>query len=96
MVDFSFISARFLGTDDADEVFAPPYEHNPIHLCIDPAERNQANLSVLFPVVDSLHDLVGKDFGSGQERDAMFGEVGSGLLFVPLEFQLRASHRLSI
>jgi hypothetical protein len=26
----------------------------------------------------------------------MFGEVGSGLLFVPLEFQFHASHRLSI
>ncbi len=26
----------------------------------------------------------------------MFGEVGSGFLFVPLEFQLHASHRFLI
>jgi len=80
MVDFSFIPARFLGTDDADEVFAPPGEHNPIHLCVDPAESNKANLSVVFPVVDSLHNLVGKDFGSRQERDA----VGRGWLWLSL------------
>src|SRR5271156_5053822 len=60
MVDFFFISARFLGADDVDEVFAPPGEHHPIHLCIDPAERNKANLSVVFPLVDPLHDFVGK------------------------------------
>ncbi len=94
MVDFSFISARFLGADDADEVFTEPGEHHPIDLYIDPAKRKKADLPVVFPVVDPLHDLVGKDFGSGQERDAMFGEVGSGFLFVPLEFQLHASHRL--
>ena len=41
MVDFSFISARFLGADDADEVFTTPGEHHPIHICLDPAERNE-------------------------------------------------------
>ena len=60
MVDFSFISARFLGADDADEVFATPGVHDPIDLCIDPAECNKANLSVVFAVIDPLHDLVGK------------------------------------
>jgi hypothetical protein len=85
MVDFSFISARFLCTDDADEVFAPPSEHHPIYLCIDPTKRDQANLPVVFPIVDPLQNLIGKDFGSGQKRDAMFGKVGCGFLFVPLE-----------
>ena len=96
MVDVSFISARFLGADDADEVFATPGVHDPIDLCIDPAECNKANLSVVFAVVDPLHDLVGKNFSSGQERDAMFGEVGAGFLFVPFEFQFHAPHRLWI
>jgi hypothetical protein len=96
MVDFSFISARFLGADDADEIFAAPSENHPVHFCIDPAERNKTNLSVVFPVVDPLQYLVGKNFGSGQERDAMFGKVGSGFFFVPLEFQFHASHRPSI
>jgi len=90
MVDFSFISARFLGANDAEEVLAAPGEHNPVYLRIDPAEGNPANLSVVFPVVDPLHDLVCKDFGSGQERDTVFGEVGSGLVFIPLKFQLHA------
>jgi hypothetical protein len=83
MVDLSFISllaARFLGTDDADEVFALPGEHNSIHLCIDPY-RAQSSLAVVFPVVDPSHDFVGKDFGSGQKRDALFGKVGSGFFF---------------
>jgi hypothetical protein len=83
MVDLSFISllaARFLGTDDADEVFALPAEHNSIHLCID-SNRAQSSLAVVFPVVDPSHDFVGKDFSSGQKRDALFGKVGSGFLF---------------
>ena len=96
MVDFSFISARFLGADDADEIFAAPGENDPVHFCIDRAERDKTNLSVVFPVVDPLQYLVGKNFGSGQERDAMFGEVGSGFFFVPLEFQFPASHHLNI
>lgn len=90
MVDFSFISARFLGADDADEIFAAPGEYDSVYLRIDRAEGNRANLSVVFPVVDPLHDLVGEDFGSGQERDTVFGEVGSGLVFIPLELQLHA------
>ncbi len=67
MVDFSFISARFLGADDAYEILAAPGEHHPVDLRIDPAEGDKANLSVVFSVVDPLHDLVGEDFGSGQE-----------------------------
>lgn len=66
MVDFSFISARFLGADDADGVFAAPGEHHPIDLCIDPAECDKADLFAVFPVADPLHDLAGRDFGSGQ------------------------------
>jgi len=90
MVDFSFISARFLGADDADEVFTTPGEHHPIHICLDPAERNKANLPVVFPVVDSLQDLAREDFSSGQERDVVLGEVDAGFLLVPLEFQFHA------
>jgi len=67
MVDFSFISARFLGADDADKVLTTPGEHDAVDLCFDSAESNKANLSVVFPVVDPLHDLVGKDLGGGQE-----------------------------
>jgi hypothetical protein len=39
MVDFFFIFARFLGADDADEIFAAPGEDYPVQLCFDPAER---------------------------------------------------------
>jgi hypothetical protein len=60
MVDFSFISARFLGTDDADKVFASPGEHHPGHVCIDPAERNEANLRIVFAVVEPFQNLVRK------------------------------------
>src|ERR1700723_4754487 len=63
MVDLSFISllaARFLGTDDADEVFALPAEHNSLHLSIEP-HRAQLSPAVVFPVVGPSHDLVGKD-----------------------------------
>ena len=91
MVDLSFISTRFLGADNADKAFAPPCEHDPIDICIDPAKGNEANLSVVLAVVDPLQNFVGKDFPSGQERDSMFGEVGSGLLFVPLEFKFQGS-----
>jgi hypothetical protein len=94
MVDFSFICARFLCADDADQVFAAPGEHDPVDERIDPAEGNPANLSVVFPVVHPLHDLVGKDFGSGQERDSVFGEVDSGLVLIPLELQLHVRHSL--
>jgi hypothetical protein len=85
MVDLSFISARFLGADDADKAFAPPGEHHPIGLCFDPAESYKPNLTVVFPVVDALQNLVGEDFGSGQKRHAMFSKVGPSFLFVPLE-----------
>jgi hypothetical protein len=67
IVDFSFISARFLGAYDADEAFAAPSEHNPKHVCINPTESNEANLPIVFPVVDPLHDLVPEDFCGGQE-----------------------------
>src|ERR1700723_716062 len=63
IVDLSFISlltARFLGTDDADEVFALPAEHNSLHLSIEP-HRAQLSPAVVFPVVGPSHDLVGKD-----------------------------------
>lgn len=94
MVDFVFISARFLGTDYADEVFAPPSEYHSINLCIDPAEGYKANFSAVFPVVDPLQNLVGKNFGSRQKRNAMFGEVGSGFFFIALELEFHALHRL--
>ncbi len=94
MVDFSFISARFLGADDADKVLAAPCKRDAIDLCVSSAERKKTNLSVVRAIVDTFHDLVGKNFGCGQERNAMFDEVGSGFLFIPLEFQFHASHRL--
>ena len=52
VVDLSFISARFLGTDDADQIFATPGEHDPIHVHINSTERNPTDLSIIFPVVD--------------------------------------------
>jgi hypothetical protein len=88
MVDFSSISARFLGADDADYAFAAPDEDHPIDLCVDPAEGDETDLATVFPVVDPLQNLVGEDFGSGQVRDAMLSEVGAGLLFVPFEPQV--------
>ena len=94
MVDLSFISARFLGTDHADKGFASPGEDDPVDLGINPAEGNEANLAVVFPVVDPLHDFVGKDLSSGQKRDAMSVEIDPGFIFVPLELQFHASHRL--
>jgi hypothetical protein len=96
MVDFLFISARSLGADNADETVAPPGEHDPINICINPAQGNPANLPLVFAIVDPLQDCVGEDFGSGQKRDAMPGEVGSGFLVVPLEFQFHASRCLSL
>ena len=93
MVDFSFISARFLGADDADKTFAPPSEDHPVHLRVGPAQSDEANLSVIFPVVDSLQNLVGKDFRGGQERNLMFIQVDFGFLLVPLELQFQASPR---
>jgi hypothetical protein len=60
MVDFSFISARFLGADDADKVFSPPGEDDSIHFRVGPAERDEANLSIVFPVVNPLQNLVAK------------------------------------
>ena len=90
MVDVLFISARFLGADDADKVLAAPGEHDPVNLGFDPAESNPANLFVILPVVDPFHDLVGENLGSRQERDMVLGEVGSGLLFVPLKLQFHA------
>ena len=92
MVDFPFISARFLGADDADEIFAAPGENDPVHFCIDSAERDKTNLSVVLPVVRSASVSRWQKFGSGQERDAMLGKGGSGFFFVPLEFQFHASH----
>jgi hypothetical protein len=83
MVDLSFISllaARFLSTDDADEVFALPAEHSSIHLSVDPY-RAQSSPAVGFPVVNPSHDFVGKYFGSGQKQDALFGKIGSGSFF---------------
>jgi len=95
MVDFSFISARFLGADDANEVFAPPGEHDPVNLRVCPAQGNEANLSVVFTIVDPLEDLVGENFCGSEERDLVLAQVDSGFLFVPLEFQLHTSPRLS-
>jgi len=92
MVDFSFISARFLGADDADKAFASPREHHSVHVCIDPAECNEANFPVVFAVVDPLQNLVRENLGGCQERDAVFSEIGFGFLFVPLEFQFHESH----
>src|ERR1700723_3448437 len=66
-VDFCFIPARFLGADDAAEVFASFGEQPLIHLSIDPTEPSKANLPGLFVVVDPLDDLVGEVFGSGKE-----------------------------
>jgi hypothetical protein len=49
MVDFSFISARFLGADDADEVIAAPGEDNAVDLRIGSAQRRVPQVSILRP-----------------------------------------------
>lgn len=41
MVDFSFISARFLGADDADEGFVAPGVDDAVDLGVDSAECNK-------------------------------------------------------
>ena len=73
MVDVSFISARFLGADDANESVTAPGVHHAENFRIRSAESNPANLAIVLPVVDPLHDLVGEDLSSGQKRNAMFG-----------------------
>ncbi len=73
MVEFSFISARFLNADDANEAFATPSEHNSINLHLDPTKSDKADLSIVFSVVDPLQSIVCKDLGGGQKRDAVLG-----------------------
>jgi len=67
MVDVSFISARFLDADDANESVTAPGVHHTEDFRIRSAESNPANLAVVLPVIDPLHDLVGEDLGSRQE-----------------------------
>jgi hypothetical protein len=61
-----------------------------------PREPNQANLALELPVVDALHDFVGKDFSSIPKSHAMPGEIVTGFFPVPLQFQLQASDGLSL
>jgi hypothetical protein len=89
MIDFSFISARFLGAD-ANKVFVLPCENNRVDLRVGPTQSDE---SVVFTVVDSLQDLIGKDLCDGEERNPVFAQIDFGFLFVPLEFQFRASPR---
>ncbi len=96
MVGFSFISARFLGVNNADEVLAPPCEDDSIDISVDATKSNETGFSVILPVVDPFQNLVGKNFSSGQERDTVFGEIGFSFRFVPLEFQVYGPYRLSL
>jgi len=95
MVDVSFISARFLGANDADEPVAAPGVHHAKNFRLRSSESNPANFAIVLSVVDPLQDLVGEDFCSRQEGHAVFGKVGSGLLFVPLELQFHAARSLA-
>ena len=68
MVDVLFISARFLGTDDADEPVTASGVDHAEDFRLRSAESNPADFTIVLPVVNPLHDLIGEDLGSRQER----------------------------
>ncbi len=73
-------------------IFAPRHvKTTRQNIPVNPAQSDEANLSVVFPVVDSLKYLVGKDLRSREKRDFVFDQIDPVFLLVPLELELHAS-----
>jgi len=49
-----FLFARFLGADNANELFAASGEDDSEHLDANPAQSDPAKLAVILPIVDAL------------------------------------------
>jgi hypothetical protein len=60
VVDFSFIFARFLGADDANQILAAPRINNAIDRAPNSPQSDPAQFAVLLVIVDALQSLIQK------------------------------------